>query len=253
MERKNTGWEEGAKWYDQLVGDSGHYYHQEVIIPFLKTWISSTPKKIVDLGCGQAFFATQIPKNWTYVGYDASKSLVQAAKAKGIHSCHVQDLTTPMLKSTEEFDIALFLLSLQDMQEPLIALENAYKLLKPKKELWIVINHPCFRIPRQSGWGIDENKKMQYRKIESYLTENLIPIEIHPSKKETKKVFHHHFSLSTLSKWLKQAQFNILEIEELVSNKTSVGAKSQMENRCRKEFPLFLCLKCEKKENSICL
>jgi len=246
MQKKNKGWEEGAKWYDQLVGDFGHYYHQEVIIPFLKTWFSSTPKKIVDLGCGQAFFATQIPESWSYVGYDASQSLVQSAKTKGVISCYVQDLTSPIQKSAEEFDIALFLLSLQDMEKPLIALQNAHKFLKPKKELWIVLNHPCFRIPRQSGWGIDENKKIQFRKIESYLSENLIPIEIHPSKKETKKVFHHHFSLSTLSRWLKESGFKILEIEELISNKSSTGAKASMENRCRKEFPLFLCLKCEK-------
>ncbi|MBM3196488.1 MAG: methyltransferase domain-containing protein [Chlamydiae bacterium] len=246
MAKKSAGWEEGAKWYDQLVGDAGHYYHQEVIIPFLKTWFQKPAQKIVDLGCGQAFFASQIPENWIYTGYDASKSLVQAAKGRGIANCFVEDLTTPMKKRDDLHDIALFLLSLQDMKDPLAALKNAHTLLEPGKELWVVLNHPCYRIPRQSGWGIDESKKTQYRKIESYMSENLIPIEIHPSKQETKKVFHHHFSLSLLSRWLQEAGFSILLIEELVSNKTSTGPKSGMENRARKEFPLFLCLKCRK-------
>ena len=246
MSKKSIGWEQGAKWYDQLVGDAGHYYHQEVIVPFLKTWFTEKKGRLADLGCGQAFFSTQLPKDWTYTGFDASKSLIQAAKAKGIKDCFVQDLHEPFKNPANDFDVALFLLSLQDMEFPDKAISNASQLLKKDKELWIVLNHPCYRIPRQSGWGIDEGKKTQFRKIESYMSENLIPIELSPSKKETKKVFHHHFSLTLLTKWLLQNGFHIAKIEELVSNKTSTGSKSSMENRSRKEFPLFMCLKCIK-------
>lgn len=246
MSKKSIGWEQGAKWYDQLVGDAGHYYHQEVIVPFLKTWFKEKKGRLADLGCGQAFFASQLPKDWTYTGFDASKSLIQAAKVKGIKDCVVHDLHEPFENAPYDFDVGLFLLSLQDMQYPDKAISNAAKLLKKEKELWIVLNHPCYRIPRQSGWGVDESKKTQYRKIESYMSENLIPIEIHPSKQQTKKVFHHHFSLTLLTKWLSQNGFYIAQIEELVSNKVSTGSKSSMENRSRNEFPLFMCLKCIK-------
>ncbi|MFZ4772476.1 MAG: class I SAM-dependent methyltransferase [Chlamydiia bacterium] len=244
MTKKSVGWEEGAKWYDQLVGDAGHYYHQQVIVPFLKTWFTEKTGSLVDLGCGQAFFSATLPEGWNYTGIDASKSLIESAKARKVTKCFVHDLTQPLKEGDDSFDVALFLLSLQDMEKPELAIANAAKLVKNQKELWIVINHPCYRIPRQSGWGVDENKKMQYRKIESYMSENLIPIEIHPSKGATKTVFHHHFSLTLLTEWLHKYHFAIEKIEELVSNKSSTGGKSTMENRARKEFPLFMCLKC---------
>ncbi len=250
MHKKSQGWEEGAKWYDQLVGDAGHYYHQHVIVPFLKGWFHGKGS-LVDLGCGQAFFAKALPEGWSYTGIDASKSLIESAKArdggakdgKGVH-CFVHDLTQPLKPGHETYDVALFLLSLQDMEKPELAIANAAKLVKEGKELWIVLNHPCFRIPRQTGWGFDEGKKMQYRKVDSYMTENLIPIEIHPSKGSTKTVFHHHFSLTLLTQWLSRHHFFIGEMAELISDKTSIGGKSAMENRARKEFPLFLCIKC---------
>jgi len=42
--------------------------------------------------------------------------------------------------------------------------------------LVIVLNHPCFRIPRQSGWGIDEKNKLQFRKVIKYMSPMEIPL-----------------------------------------------------------------------------
>jgi SAM-dependent methyltransferase len=248
MQKKSVGWEEGAKWYDQLVGDAGHYYHQELIVPLLKSWFKEKKGSLVDLGCGQAFFASCLPEGWKYTGYDAAKSLVLSAKKRGIQNCFVQDLTQPIPQPHENFDVALFLLSLQDMEFPEKAIQNASQLVKPGKELWIVLNHPCFRIPRQSSWGNDENRKIQYRRVDQYMSENLIPIEIHPSKQNAKKVIHHHSSLTILTLWLAKHGFLIESIQELTSNKTSTGSKASMENRARKEFPLFMCIKAQKKQ-----
>ena len=36
--------------------------------------------------------------------------------------------------------------------------------------------HPCFRIPRQTHWGWDEQKRIQFRRVDLYGSESAIPI-----------------------------------------------------------------------------
>jgi hypothetical protein len=115
--------------------------------------------------------------------------------------------------------------------------------LKRGGRLLIVLNHPCFRIPRQSGWGIDEESDLQYRRIQRYMTPLEIPIQMHPGKGErSETTLSFHRPLSVYSSWLWQAGFLIEKIEEWCSDKTSEGAASRRENRARREIPLFLAL-----------
>ena len=79
----------------------------------------------------------------------------------------------------------------------------------------IILNHPCFRIPRQSGWGIEEEKKLQYRRIDRYQTDMKIPIQANPSKgNSSESTWSFHHPLSTYSKWIKSAGFQIESIDE---------------------------------------
>src|SRR5262249_49920639 len=110
-----------------------------------------------------------------------------------------------------------------------------------------VLNHPCFRIPRQSSWQVDSEKKIQYRRLDRYLSPMQIPINAHPSKGErsaTTLSFHH--PLSAYSQWLRDAGFVISCMEEWCSDKVSTGSAAKMENRSRAEFPLFLTLLSQK-------
>lgn len=239
--KQDQGWEAGAKWYDSIVGKEGHLYHQELIIPKLKELLPKNPFSLIDLGCGQGFLANHFPQA-QYVGIDVSKTLIQTAKkAFPNKEFYEHDLTKPITNINKTFDIALFLLSLQDILEPSCALKQAFSLLKKGGKLILVLNHPLFRIPRQSSWGIDEEKNLQFRRIDRYMTPLKIPMQLAPSKGEkSKTVNHHHFSLSTLSEWLYSAGFTIEIIQEWVSNKMSQGKYAKRENRAREEFPLFM-------------
>lgn len=128
------------------------------------------------------------------------------------------------------------------MQDPKISLENAAKFLQPKGRLFIVLNHPCFRIPRQSSWGIDKKKQVQFRRVDRYLSSLKIPIQTHPGKNSTIKTWSFHHSLSTYSQYLHQAGFVIEKIEEWCSDKKSEGGRAKMEDFSRLEFPLFLAI-----------
>jgi ubiquinone/menaquinone biosynthesis C-methylase UbiE len=250
-ERRNkpssSSWEQSEKWYDLLVGAEGHYYHQHVVIPRLLRLLDlKKSSSLLDLGCGQGILERAAPNEIVYHGVDLSPSLIQKAKAQSRNSHHqfsVGDITQKLPLKEEKFTHAAFVLCLQNVEFPDQALLEASKHLKSGSQLAIVLNHPCFRIPRQSSWGVDESKKLQYRRIDRYLTPLKIPIQMHPGqgqKSEETWTFHH--SLSDYSKYLSQAGFSIQLLEEWTSDKTSTGPKAKMENRSREEFPLFLTI-----------
>lgn len=250
--RMQSSWEPVHQWYGKLVGDVGHYYHREVILPSLLSRLKLDQScSVLDVACGQGVFARQIPKNVPYTGVDISASLIQEAKKQDKNPLHhycIHDACAPFKLNAPAFTHALILLALQNFPNPLEALKNCAAHLAPQGKLTIVLNHPCFRIPRQSSWGIDEPKKLQYRRMDRYLTPLNIPIEAHPGKKQQgEKTISYHYPLSEISSWLKKAGFYIEEMQELISNKASSGAKAKMENRAREEFPLFLTLYCVKK------
>jgi hypothetical protein len=132
------------------------------------------------------------------------------------------------------------------VEDPEMAFKNAYSHLAPQGKLLIVMNHPCFRIPRQSSWGIDEAKKLQYRRIDLYMSSLKIPIQTNPGREPSSSTVSFHHPLSFYFQSLAKAGFMIETAQEWISDKKSTGAKASMENRSRKEFPLFLALLCVK-------
>jgi ubiquinone/menaquinone biosynthesis C-methylase UbiE len=245
----DTTWETSSSWYDKIVAAKGHYYHQQVIIPRILKLLSHEKKTfphLLDLACGQGVLARHLPKGSKYLGIDGSASLIRSAKNYDPTSSHqflVHDLSLPLELPFKEFSHATCILALQNISSAASLLRTAFQHLKAGASFILVLNHPCFRIPRQSTWGIDEQKKLQYRRIERYMTALKIPIQVQPSKGEvSEQTWSFHQPLSYFTTELKQAGFVIDNIEEWCSDKKSTGKMATMENRSRQEFPLFLTL-----------
>lgn len=249
----DTSWETSSSWYDKIVGAKGHYYHQQVIIPSILRLLEKEKRPqshLLDLACGQGILARHLPKGMKYLGIDGSASLIQAAKqyeTKETHQFFIHDLNDPLDLPFKEFSHAVCILAVQNLPEPLPLFRTAYAHLRKSAPFIIVLNHPAFRIPRQSSWGIDEQKKLQYRRIDRYMTSLKIPIQTQPSKQElSQETWTFHFPLSYYTAQLKQAGFLLESIEEWCSDKKSTGKNAAMENRSRQEFPLFLTLVAKK-------
>jgi SAM-dependent methyltransferase len=252
VKKASTSWEPVGSWYQSIVGEEGHYYHQTVIIPKLLALMEFSETKspaLLDLACGSGVLARVIPPDVPYLGIDISPTLIKAAKEQDQNRFHeyvVADLTKP-LKLRKDFSHAFIILALQNIGSPSLALKNSYTHLRPGGKLFIVLNHPCFRIPRQSSWGVDEKQKIQYRRIDRYQSSMEIPIQAHPSKgSHSPSTLSFHYPLSSYSKWLKETGFLIEMIDEWCSEKVSTGKAAKMENRSREEIPLFLCLVAKK-------
>lgn len=240
-------WDSSERWYTSCVGEKGHYYHQAIAIPNALKLLGKF-HSLLDLGCGQGVLARHLPKEVEYCGVDLSKALIDSAKKLSPQRTFlVGNVSESLPTEKRDFERAVFLLSLQNMEEGALAIKRASEHLKIGGELLVVLNHPCFRIPRQSGWEIDEKMKLQYRRINGYMTPQEIPIQTHPGKKEaSESTFSYHHSLSDYAAWLHQEKFSIRQMQEWCSDKKSEGPKAKMEDRARKEFPLFLAIVAKK-------
>ncbi|MDF2549274.1 MAG: hypothetical protein K0S07_341 [Chlamydiales bacterium] len=248
---KDTSWQKSSAWYDQIVGEKGHYYHQHVILPkILPLFKNPSEDSLLDLACGQGILGRQLP-NTPYQGVDLSSALIQKAKqydqSPG-HRYQVGDISKP-LKIDATFSHASIILAIQNIREPLKAFQQAAKHLKPGGKLMLVLNHPCFRIPRQSSWEVDLPNQIQYRRINRYHSSMEIPIQTHPGQKEqSENTLSFHHPLSEYFRWLKEAGFVVELLDEWYSDKESEGGRARMENASRFEIPLFLFLLAAKKE-----
>ncbi len=249
-----TSFQQSHSWYKNLVGEKGHYYHQKVIIPKVLELLNiSKGQSLLDLGCGQGVLARALPDNIEYFGLDLSHGLIKSAKELSSKNCRFQvaDVTKKLPIEKKNFDYACIILALQNISDGEKVILNAKDHLKENGSLIIVLNHPCFRIPRYSFWEVDKNQKIEYRRLNLYMSNIEIPLLTNPSQGEKSKILYsYHNPLSTYSSWLKNAGFLIESFDELTSDKKSTGACAEMENKARNEFPLFLAIKAKKISNN---
>lgn len=246
-QERDTSWQNSAQWYDSIVGDEGSYYHQQIVLPSVVRLLNlKNNSSLIDLACGQGVLAGRISKDVNYLGLDAAKALI--AKAKMRHKGKTflcADVTKPLpIAEDKRFTHAAIILALQNIEEPQKVFENLRKHLTDDATLVIVLNHPCFRIPRQSSWGFDEQQKLQYRRINCYMSEQKIPIFTNPGQTQSESTLSFHHPLSDYFTFLQNAGFMVQGLEEWCSDKKSEGKAARWENRARKEFPLFMALKC---------
>lgn len=253
MKDNETSWEDVSEWYGRIIGKEGHYYHQHIVLPqSLRLLGLKEDSSLLDLACGQGVLARQIPKEVYYAGLDIAPSLVNQAKHLDKDRKHiymVADVSKDLPIQKRDFSHAVILLALQNIKNPEGVIKNTQEHLKEKGRFLIVLNHPYFRIPRQTSWGIDEQNKIQYRRVERYMTPLKIPIRINPSLGErSENTWSYHLPLSHYSHLLFEHGFVIEKLEEWTSDKRSTGRAAKMENRSRQEFPLFMAILARKEE-----
>lgn len=244
---KTTSWGNVADWYDVYLEETEDSYQKQVILPNLLRILDLKPdEKIIDVACGQGFFTREFAKTGAKaVGADISKELIELAQKRS--SKDILFYAAPAHKLSfvrnAEFDAATIVLAIQNIENAGEVFAEINRVLKPKGRLAIVINHPAFRIPKQSSWGWDDESKTQYRRIDGYLSGGKVPILMHPGKEKSEKTFSYHRSLQDFFKLLGRSGFAVTRLEEWISHKKSgKGPRQTAEDRARKEIPLFLTL-----------
>lgn len=244
----NNSWDNVADWYIKLIDKKGMYFHKNIIFPnLLRLFNFTKDSELIDLACGEGVLSRYFAKYFkSYLGIDVSQELIAQAnklnKYKNV-SFKVFDLTQPITLN-KTFSHAVCVLAIQNIQNIDSFFRNVNSFLKQDGVFIIVMNHPCFRIPRITSWGIDETKKLQYRRIDRYMSPLNIPINVKPSKYDKRYItWTYHYPLSFYVNLLAKNGFAVLNLEEWVSDKVSMGKYRKMENLARNEIPMFLAIK----------
>ena len=108
----------------------------------------------------------------------------------------------------------------------------------------LVLTHPCFRIPKRTGWGWDERDGIQYRRIEAYVSPLQVPIKTHPGMPaDPSRTTSFHRPLATYLNALGESGLAVIGCDELCSHRRGTrGVRWAAEDRAAKEIPQFLVL-----------
>lgn len=247
--KKNTSWGGVAAWYEEhLKGDDT--YHAKVIAPNLMRILNPNKgMKVLDIGCGEGYFTRLIDKSGAYVeGVDIAKELIAKAKSTSPDiTYHVASADSMTKIQTNYFDALTCVLALQNMEHLDAVIKECARVLKPKGRALFVLNHPAFRIPKQTSWGWDDKEKVQYRRVDGYLSQSRASIDMTPGKRTADSTWSFHRSLQDYTKAFVGAKFAITRLEEWISHKKSEkGPRGPAEDISRKEFPLFMCIELTK-------
>jgi SAM-dependent methyltransferase len=244
-----TDWDRVATWYDGWVGPSGSDYHREIAVPAVLDLLEPrSGEELLDVGCGQGVLAPYLTERGVrYTGVDGSPRLIAAARRRhpGVGRFLVADareLAGVRGLASATFDAAVFLLSIQDM-DPLDAVLSATAwALRPSARIVVFMTHPAFRIPRHSGWGVDEGRKLQYRRVDSYLTPMAVPMKSLGGGPPTRSF---HRPLSAYVEGFAAHGFAVDRFVELpdLPPERRPGRAARAGDRARAEIPLFLALR----------
>jgi ubiquinone/menaquinone biosynthesis C-methylase UbiE len=244
---KNTSWENVAEWYDKLLEGEGTYQKELILPNLLRLMNIRRGDAVLDLACGPGFFSREFAaRGAAVIGVDTSKTLIGLAKknaASDLATFHIASAHALPLVKTMSVDKVAIVLALQNIERVVAVLEECARVIKKDGALYVVLNHPAFRVPKASGWGWDEKAKVQYRRVDRYLSELKIPIQMHPGNTPNQVTTSFHRPLQFYFKALNKAGFAVSLMEEWNSHKKSqAGPRANAEDIARKEIPLFLCL-----------
>ena len=246
MFKKDTSWDNSATWYDDLL-ERGGTYQSDLILPNLLRLLNIKDcTKVLDVGCGTGFFSRHFARAGAVVtGVDLGRDLIKVAQERSDKKIqyHVSSAAEMNFLPDNSFDKLVIVLALQNMDEPSKVMHECARVLKKEGRMFLVLNHPTFRVPQKSSWGWDQENKIQYRRVDAYLSTAKSKIQMHPGDDPSVHTWTFHRSLQDYFKVFAKNNLVVSRLEEWISHKnTSAGPRAAAENFARKEIPLFMCL-----------
>ena len=254
-----TSWGAVASWYDDLLKKDGSYQADVVLPSVLRLLEIKKGETVLDLASGQGFFARHYRDlGAKVIASDISHELIDIARKTDLAVERGKDLPAGRQGQIKYFiepsnnlnflpdssvDKISIVLALQNIEDVAGTFAECARVLKPGGKFVFVLNHPAFRIPKESSWGFDEKGDVQYRRIDKYLSDYRVAIKMHPGEKDSDFTVSFHRPIQFYFKMLRNSGFSVVNLEELISNKKSQeGPRQRAEDKARKEIPLFMAI-----------
>lgn len=144
-------WSEIAAHYHQFVDSPSDKLRTELLYPTL--WKIMTPlqgKQVLDIGCGNGFFAYHTAQKGAKVDAFDNAAMVSIARqhfAQTDIKYITHDANVPLPYFPDTYDFIVANLVLMDMENIEGVLQEVRRLIKPTGQILLSILHPCFTPP----------------------------------------------------------------------------------------------------------
>lgn len=243
-------WDKVADLWHRETGEKGLWHQKHDIDPVIFNILGKVKgKKILDLGCGNGYFARLLAKRGArLIAVDISSKLIDLAKAEekrkplGIIYFLGDAANLEKIKSNS-FDIVVANMSLMDIKNAEGAVKEVSRVLKRGGRFIFSIVHPAFHDARQY-WIICKcgDKKYYSRVVFKYLSssseKSIFPLGIF--RKEFKRTQYHR-PVTAYFNYLKNAGFLVSDFQEIATKKQVTRAKrgeKDIEQRRSKYFKI---------------
>jgi 2-polyprenyl-3-methyl-5-hydroxy-6-metoxy-1,4-benzoquinol methylase len=164
-------WNAGAEAWDEFVESGADCYRHELHGPALLSACGPVDgMRVLDLGCGQGYFARQLASRGAVVSAcDLSGALVALAARHeqrsplGIRYACLSAADVGEHWPSGSFDLVTACMSLQDMADVPAALHAASRLLRPGGRLVASVPHPATDPPVREWERDDKGRKLALR------------------------------------------------------------------------------------------
>ena len=149
--------------------------------------------QILDVACGNGFFTREFFKKGGKVkGIDISPELIEIAKKNSPKEIEYFVLPADNLEVIKDksIDKIVMILVMQNIENVGGVFNECNRVLKNGGKIFLVMNHPSFRIPKKSSWGFDEKTKFNTEERMSICPSQKLKLKCIPAKSEAKTPSH---------------------------------------------------------------
>jgi len=217
------GWDEISAWRDMRLGESGDLWHRALIDPTVLELVGPVRGlRVLDLACGNGYLSRRFAREGAeVVGIDASAPTLAFARAReaaaplGIRF-EVRDANHLHGIAGGAFDLVVANMALMDIRDAGGSIREVARVLRSSGRFVFSISHPCFDIDSGSVWSVEQAHydRTIWRKVRSYREEREVSVPWKISETETRYTKSFHRTLSTYSRYLREAGFAIVRLEE---------------------------------------
>lgn len=235
------------------MGEQGDLWHRAIIDPTLLRVVGPVRgRRVLDLGCGNGYLTRRWARQGARVALGVDRSgptLAFARSREGTGRTGARFLEGDAAHLTElpdaSFDLVVAHMSLHDIPDGEAAVHEVARLLGTGGRFVFSLVHPCFDLDDRSAWVEERLRERDgsvhdvvWRKVRGYRDERQVRVPWRISEEETGYTTSYHHTLSTLSRWLREAGLAITRLEEPVPLPEAV--EKSPEGRFLLEIPLHL-------------
>jgi SAM-dependent methyltransferase len=248
------GWDAGAEAWEKFVEAGADYYRTEVHGPALvEACGEADGLRALDLGCGQGWFTRELARcGALVVGVDLSPAMVANARRHeeeeswGIEYVVMDAADARRRWPAGSFDLVTACMAIQDMADPLGAIQAAEQLLSPDGRLVFSVPHPFSEMAYRE-WERDEEGQKLSLKVDGYFETG--SGTLHWNMERLPYAWETPRWRLTLSDWvsmLRNAGFAVASTGEPRPTQEQVAQRPELED-CRR-LPYFLIFDARKVE-----